>query len=61
MRRIVTRLTAARTALMSTCGFGTLTAAAWTAWGVAPGLGAMGVSILVLEFLTDDNGKGGPR
>lgn len=60
MRRIVSRLQAARTALLSVAGFGTLTASAWTAWGVAPGLAAAGASILVLEYLADD-GKGGTR
>ena len=54
MRRIVTRLTAARTAVLSTAGFGTLTAAAWTAWGTAPGLAATGVSLLLLEYLAND-------
>lgn len=60
MRRLATRLTATRTALLSTAGFGLLAAAAWIAWGVAPGLAAAGTSILVLEYLADD-GKGGTR
>ena len=52
MRRFMQSLQAARTALLCTAGFGSLTAAAWVAWGIAPGLAAGGVSALVLEFLS---------
>lgn len=57
MRHVMLRLQAARTALLSTAGFGTLTAAAWTAWGTAPGLAAGGVSFLLLEYLSSTPSK----
>lgn len=50
---------AARTALLCTTGFGSLTASVWTAWGVSPGLAAGGVSFLILEYLSTDGGKRG--
>ncbi len=46
---------AARTALLCTTGFGSLTASVWTAWGLAPGLAAGGVSVLLLEYLSADS------
>lgn len=52
MSSLVTRLRDARTEVLSTAGFASLTASAWTAWGTAAGLGAAGVSFLVLEALT---------
>lgn len=57
MRRFMQTLQAARTALLCTAGFGSLTASVWTAWGLAPGLAAGGVSVLLLEFLSG-NSKG---
>lgn len=47
----------ARTALLTVAGLGSLTASAWVAFGVAPGLAATGVAALVLEFLTTDEVK----
>lgn len=55
MTSLVTRLRDARTAVLSTAGFASLTASAWTAWGVAAGLGAAGMSLLVLEYLSSDS------
>ena len=46
----------ARTSVLTTAGFGSLTASAWTAWGTAAGLAAAGVSCLILEFLGGDDG-----
>lgn len=48
------RLRGARTELLTLTGFGSLTASAWTAFGLAAGLAAVGVSALVVEFLTGD-------
>lgn len=48
------RLRGARTELLTLGGFGSLTASAWTAFGLAAGLAALGVSALVIEFLTGD-------
>lgn len=55
MRRFMHQVRAARTALLCTTGFGSLTASVWTAWGVAPGLAAGGVSVLLLEYLSADS------
>ncbi|NUP23454.1 MAG: hypothetical protein HOZ81_46850 [Streptomyces sp.] len=41
-----------RTELLTLSGFGSLTASAWTAFGTAAGLAALGVSALLVEFLT---------
>jgi hypothetical protein len=58
MRRFMQSVQAARTALLCTAGLGLLTAAAWVAWGVAPGLAAGGVGALLLEYLSgDDKGR----
>lgn len=48
------RLRGARTELLTLGGFGSLTASVWTAFGLSAGLAAIGVSALVLEFLTGD-------
>ena len=48
------RLRGARTELLTVAGFGSLTASAWVAFGLAAGLAAVGVSALVVEFLTGD-------
>lgn len=54
------RVHAARTALLTTASFAAGTAAAWTAWGTAPGLGAMGGFLLWLAHLSaDDKGRAG--
>lgn len=56
MASIVAKLRDARTAVMTVAGFGSLTASAWTAFGTAAGLAATGVSFLIVEFLTTDEG-----
>jgi hypothetical protein len=48
------RLRGARTELLTLGGFGSLTASAWVAFGLAAGLAATGLSALVVEFLTGD-------
>jgi hypothetical protein len=48
------RLRGARTELLTLGGFSSLTASAWVAFGLAAGLAALGVSALVVEFLTGD-------
>lgn len=58
MRRILQRVHAARTALLTVAGFTAGTAAVWHEWGLSAGLGAMGVSFLTLEYLTGDDKKG---
>lgn len=60
MRRFMHRVQAARTALLTTASFTAGTAAVWTAWGTAPGLGAMGGFLLWLAHLSaDDKGRTG--
>lgn len=51
------RLRATRTALLSTGAMGCITASFWTAFGLPAGLGAAGVALLVLEFLTGEDPK----
>jgi len=51
---LIARAREARTTLLTLSGFGSLTASAWVAFGLAAGLAATGVSALVLEFLTGD-------
>ena len=53
--RLVVATSRARTAAMSVAGFGCLTMAAWTV-STSLGLAAAGVSLLVLEYLTNDGG-----
>lgn len=43
-----------RTAVLTTLGFGSLTGAAWLAWGAAAFFAAGGVACLVLEYLGGD-------
>lgn len=43
-----------RRAALVLCGLGSLVASVWTAWGIAPGLGALGVSFFLIEFLTGE-------
>lgn len=54
---VIARAREARTAILTVAGLGSLTASAWVAFGLAPGLAATGVAALVLEFLTDDEVK----
>jgi uncharacterized membrane protein YdjX (TVP38/TMEM64 family) len=54
--RAVAGFPRARTAVMSVAGFGCLVAAAWTV-SMAAGLAAAGVSLLALEYLTDDGDR----
>lgn len=54
MASMVGKLRHARSAVLSVAGFGSLTASAWTALGTWAGLGALGVSCLLLEYLTGD-------
>lgn len=59
-RRVATARTrtlvrAWRSGVLITSGFGSLSASAWVAFGLAAGLAAIGVSLIVLELLT---GKG---
>jgi hypothetical protein len=54
---VLARAREARTALLTVAGLGSLTASAWVAFGVAPGLAATGVAALVLEALTTDGVK----
>ncbi len=49
--RAVARWTGARTPVLTVGGFGFLSAAAWTLH-VAAGLAAIGVALLILEYLT---------
>lgn len=58
--RRLPRWHAVRTAIMSTTGFGLLTAAAWQLHLVA-GLAAAGVSLLILEALNAGGGGGDGR
>jgi len=51
---LIARAREARTTLLTLGGFGSLTASAWVAFGLAAGLAAVGVSAFVLEFLTGD-------
>ncbi|MFF8901676.1 hypothetical protein ACF082_29815 [Streptomyces lydicus] len=46
----------ARSTLLTLCGFGGLTAAAWTV-ALPLGLAVAGLSCFALEYLTDDNGR----
>lgn len=57
MTSLIGRAREARTALLTISGFSSLTASAWVAFGLAAGLAAAGVSALVLEFLTTDDGR----
>lgn len=61
MRRFVQSVQAARTALLTVASFTAGTAAVWTEWGTAPGLGAMGGFLLWLAHLSDDGGPGRTR
>jgi hydrogenase/urease accessory protein HupE len=54
--RLVVALPRARTAALSVGGFGCLTAAAWMV-AVPAGLAAAGVSLLVLEYLSGEEGR----
>ncbi|NGO68529.1 hypothetical protein [Streptomyces boncukensis] len=56
MTSMIGKLRGARTALLTTGGFGTLTASAWIGLGTWAGLAAGGVSLLLLEYLTNDGG-----
>lgn len=60
MRRFMQTIQAARTALLTVASFTAGTAAVWTEWGTALGLGAMGGFLLWLAHLSDD-GKGRTR
>lgn len=57
MTGLIARARGARTTLLTLAGFGSLTASAWVAFGLAAGLAASGVSALVLEYLTGDDGE----
>lgn len=53
------RVYAGRTALLTTASFTAGTTAVWTAWGTAPGLGAMSVFLLWLAHLSADTKERG--
>ena len=55
------RMTTVRTVLLIVVGLGALIAAAWGAWGMWAGLAALGVSCLLLEFLTGEREQTGVR
>ncbi len=57
MRRFIRSVQAVRTALLTVASFAAGTAAVWTAWGVAPGLGAMCGFLLWLAHLSADDRK----
>ncbi|MCT2591140.1 hypothetical protein LHJ74_14695 [Streptomyces sp. N2-109] len=52
---VVTRLKAARTALLTVSGLGALTAAAWSTFGLGAGLASAGLSCFALEYLTGED------
>jgi hydrogenase/urease accessory protein HupE len=54
--RMIVALPRARTAAMSVGGFGCLVAAAWMV-AVPAGLAAAGASLLVLEYLSGEEGR----
>jgi hypothetical protein len=45
-------LLSARSALLTLSGFASITASVWTAFGVAAGLASLGVTFLVIEYLS---------
>jgi hypothetical protein len=57
MSSLVGKLREARDGLLQLGGLGALAAAAWTAWGTAPGLAASGTALLVVQYLTTDGAK----
>ena len=59
MRRFMYQVRAVRTALLTTASFTSGTAAVWTVWGTAAGLGAMSVFLLWLAHLSTDDRKRG--
>lgn len=59
--RVVAAAPRARTLVMSVTGFGCLVSAAWVTFGVGAGLAATGLSVLVLEWLTDGQSSGSNR
>lgn len=60
MTSMIGKLRRGRTALLTSGGFASLTASAWTGIGLWAGLAAGGVSLLLLEYLTND-GEGARR
>lgn len=55
------RVYTARTALLTTASFTAGTTAVWTAWGTAPGLGAMSGFLLWLAHLSADGKERGTQ
>lgn len=45
-----------RNGLLSMAGLAALTGAVWDAWGQAAGLAAAGISLVLIDFMTDDKG-----
>lgn len=54
MSSVFGKLRAARTAVLTVSGFGSLTASAWVGLGTWAGLAAGGVALLALEYLTGE-------
>lgn len=52
MTSLIGRLKTARTEILSLAGFASLTASAWTTFGLGAGLAATGISCLIVEFLS---------
>lgn len=57
LRKLAPLWAQARTSVLTVAGFAGLTAAAWTGLGTAAGLAAGGVSCLLLEFLSGEEGS----
>lgn len=58
MKRL--RATQLATTARLVAGLGALDAAAWGAWGWQAGLAAVGASLLLLDFLSDDDQESTP-
>jgi hypothetical protein len=56
---VLDRVYTGRTALLTTASFTAGTTAVWTAWGTAPGLGAMSGFLLWLAHLSADDKERG--
>ena len=53
LRTVRGRIAGARTALLTVSGFGWLSASAWEVLGAGAGFAAIGLSCLVIEYLSD--------
>lgn len=53
-RNLARRITTSRSALMTVAGFGWIDAAVWNLFGTGMGMGAIGVSFLVIESLSGE-------